>query len=595
MDIAEERVGAADDAPMRLGRWTIGRKFVGLSVVLLSIMLGAALWSFLQAARVNHETILLEQVLEPLRREIAAIEQETANEELATERALRYGGPQLRDPARHAEELARFEELNDDVDRRLTALQKAIKRYQGTEIPVEVAIILGRLQLESESVQRDHAAYRRSVGAYIDPAAPAMLNGNIEREAAAMGDEKRVLASLERMGAEADALARAHEVRLAEIEHRSFIISIESLLLAVMAFLAGTVLSLMLTRRMMVPVRSLIEGAEEVGRGNLNVSLETRSHDEIGQLSHAFSAMVGELKTKAAMKDTFSSYLDPRVVDRLLGERRAELEAGEKREMTVFFSDLQGFSSISETLTPTALVKLINRYLSLAAEPIQHHRGVIDKYIGDAIMAYWGPPFTLDEPALSAVQAALAQRAQIDQLELELPELMGLRRGAPKIAVRIGLASGDVVVGSIGSTASRNFTIMGDTVNIAARLEGANKAYGTTILADEATVRQVAQRIETREIDLLAAVGKSEAVRVYELLGEIGVVAEPLLELRERFEAGLADYRARDWGGAERAFADCLEIVPGDGPARVFAERVRAFRAAPPAADWDGVWQSVAK
>ena len=592
---AEDRIGPADDAPMRLGRWTIGRKFVGLSVALLSIMLIAALWSFIQAARVNRETILLEQVLEPLRQEIAAIEQETANEELATERALRYGGPQLRDPARHAAELARFEALNDDVDRRLTTLQKAIRRYQGTEIPVEVAIILGRLQLESESVQRDHAAYRRSVGAYIDPAAPVMLNGNIEREAAATGDEKRVLASLERMGTESDALARAHEERLAAMEHRSFIISVESLLLAILAFLIGIILSLMITRRMMVPVQSLIDGAEEVGRGNLDVSLKSQSRDEIGQLAHAFSSMVGELRTKAAMKDTFSSYLDPRVVDRLLGERRAELEAGQKREMTVFFSDLQGFSAISETLTPTALVKLINRYLSLAAEPIQLHRGVIDKYIGDAIMAYWGPPFTPDDPALSAVQAALEQRAQIDRLELELPELMGLRRGAPRIAVRIGLASGDVVVGSIGSTASRNFTIMGDTVNIASRLEGANKAYGTMILADEATVRQVSHRIETREIDLLAAVGKIEAVRIYELLGEVGEVGDALLDLRETFENGLADYRAGDWDRAEGAFARCLQIAPGDGPAQVFADRVRAFRLAPPAADWGGVWQSVGK
>lgn len=592
---AEDAEGQPGNISVKLGRWTIGRKFVGLSVGLLSIMLFASLWSFVQAARVNEETILLEQVLEPLRHEIAVIAQETAEEELATERALRYGGPQLRDPQRHASELARFAKLNDDVDQRLTGLQAAIRRYQGTEIPVEVAIILGRLQLESESVRREHAAYRRSVGAFIDPAAPTMLNGNVEREAAAMADEKRVLASLDRMRIEADALAKAHEERLVEIEHRSFIVSIESLLLAILAFLVGTILSLMITRRMMVPVKSLIDGAEAVGRGDLDVSLKAHSRDEIGQLAHAFSSMVGELRTKAAMKDTFSSYLDPRVVDRLLGAQRAELEAGEKREMTVFFSDLQGFSAISETLTPTALVKLINRYLSLAAEPIQLHRGVIDKYIGDAIMAYWGPPFTADEPALSAVRAALAQRAQIDQLELELPELLGLRRGAPRIAVRIGLASGDVVVGSIGSTASRNFTIMGDTVNIASRLEGANKAYGTMILADEATARQVAHQIETREIDLLAAVGKSEAVRIYELLGEVGEVDGARLDLRDSFENGLADYRAGRWDSAEESFARCLEIMPNDGPARVFSERVRVFRAAAPAADWGGVWHSDVK
>jgi adenylate cyclase len=295
------------------------------------------------------------------------------------------------------------------------------------------------------------------------------------------------------------------------------------------------------------------------------------------------------------MKDTFSSYMDPRVVDRLLGNGRAELEAGEKREMTVFFSDLQGFSAISETLTPTSLIKLINRYLAYAAEPIQQHQGVIDKYIGDAIMAYWGPPFTSDDPALSACRAALAQRRQIALLQEELPELMGLRRGAPRIAVRIGLATGDVVVGSIGSHSSKNFTILGDTVNVASRLEGANKAYGTTILADEETVRLVRHRIEVREIDLLAAVGKSEAVRVFDLLGESGAVDPALLTLRDCFEAALAAYRACDWDRAERGFAECLRIVPGDGPSAVFLERVASFRRFSPAEDWDGVWQSVAK
>lgn len=584
----------ADMPVRRFGHLTITRKFVGLSVILLAVMLAAAIFAFVQSASVDREAAVLLEVLEPLKQEIALIQQATAEEELASERALGYGGPQVRDRPRHIEQISRFEKYNTEIDTRLTLLTKHIRKYEGADISTGTAVALGRLQLESETVRREHAQYRDAVRAFLAPGPPA-VDGVALRETEAMESEKRVLSALARMSVEAAALTAKDEARLAQLEQRSFIVSLENLGLAIVAFLAGSLISLMLTRRMLTPVRSLIAGAEEVGRGNLEVTLPAAARDEIGQLSSAFSAMVEELRNKAAMKDTFSNYMDPRVVDRLLGAGRAELEAGEKREMTVFFSDLQGFSGIAETLTPTALVRLINRYLTYAAEPIALHQGVIDKYIGDAVMAYWGAPFSTEEPALSACRAALGQRQQLALLQQELPEILGLRRGAPTMAARIGLATGDVVVGSIGSRSSKNFTIMGDTVNIASRLEGANKAYGTLILADEPTVLQVRHRMEVREIDLIAAVGKTEAVRVFELMGEIGAVASDQIELRDTFELGLAAYRASDWDRAEAAFAECLRIMPGDGPATTFLERVGTFRRFAPPGDWTGVWQSVTK
>lgn len=578
----------------RIGRLTITRKFVGLSVILLAIMLAAAIFAFIQSANVNREAAVLIEALEPLKQEIASIDQATAEEELATERALRYGGPQVHDRARHAEQLARFEKYNSEIDARLGKLTQHIRSYESGDIPTAAAVALGRLQLESETVRREHAAYRDAVRAFLS-SGPQSAEDIALREKTAIERETRILTAIDRMSEEAATLTAVDEARLDHLQHRSFLVSIENLALAIFAFFAGSLISYMLTRRMLTPVRSLIAGAEEVGRGNLDVTLPTAPRDEIGQLSNAFSAMVDELRHKAAMKDTFSNYMDPRVVDRLLGAGRAELEAGEKREMTVYFSDLQGFSAISETLTPTALVRLINRYLSYAAEPIARHQGVIDKYIGDAVMAYWGAPFSAEEPALSACRAALGQRQQLALLQRELPEILGLRRGAPTMAARIGLATGDVVVGSIGSQTSKNFTIMGDTVNIASRLEGMNKAYGTLILADEPTILQVRHRMEAREIDLIAAVGKTEAVRIFELLGEIGAVTPEQIALRDAFEAGLAAYRAGDWDAAERVFGECLRIVPDDGPATKFIGRVRAFRRVPPPDDWAGVWQSVEK
>ena len=300
-----------DRGRFALGGLSITKKFVGLSIVLLSIMLAAAVYAFVHSAQVNREATVLTEVLSPLNREIDSIEQATDDEELATEHALRYGGPQVGDQDIHRAELARFEKLNGDIDRRLAALREHIGQYEQASIPTGVAVALGRLQLESEVLRREHGAYRLAVAALLDPAAPSAPDARRRREQAANDDEQRVLASLERMSGEAAKLAETDEQRLGRLEERGYLASIGNLVLAVAAFLAGAILSLLLTRRMLKPVRSLIAGAEEVGRGNLDVAVAATSRDEIGQLSNAFSAMVGELRLKASMKDTFSNYHGP--------------------------------------------------------------------------------------------------------------------------------------------------------------------------------------------------------------------------------------------------------------------------------------------
>jgi adenylate cyclase len=264
--------------------------------------------------------------------------------------------------------------------------------------------------------------------------------------------------------------------------------------------------------------------------------------------------------------------------------------------MTVYFSDLQGFSTISESLTPAALVKLINSYLALASDPIVRNQGVIDKYIGDAIMAFWGPPFSEGtDHARRACIAALAQHEQLAELRRMLPDLLGLRKNIPDVRARIGLCTGELIVGSIGSNYSKSFTVMGDTVNIASRLEGANKTFGTWILMDEQTMKLVKDDMETREIDQIVPLGKGEPVRVFELLGARGEVPLETLQLREQFEAGLSAYRRLNWDLADQYLAAALEISPSDGPGRLFRERVRRFRKEPPPAGWDGIWRLTEK
>ena len=284
----------------------------------------------------------------------------------------------------------------------------------------------------------------------------------------------------------------------------------------------GIVFAAMITRSLVRPMRELLTVTRSIRTGNLDVHVPIRTADEIGQLADSFNHMVGEMKEKEAIKATFGKYVDPRVVQEILGQGQVAL-SGARQRMTVFFSDLEGFTAFCEGLTPSGAVKLLNQYFSLMAEPIRIRQGVIDKYIGDSVMAFWGPPFApAAEQAALACLAALEQQARIPQFQAMLPEILGVRRNLPAIRVRMGIATGDVTVGSIGSENSRSYTVIGDTVNLASRLESVNAQYGTHLLVNEETRTLAGDAIEVREIDLIRVVGKSEPARIYELLAARG-------------------------------------------------------------------------
>jgi class 3 adenylate cyclase len=264
---------------------------------------------------------------------------------------------------------------------------------------------------------------------------------------------------------------------------------------------------------------------------------------------------------------------------------------GQRRVMTVMFCDLKGFTSLSEKMTPQGLIKVMNRYLSTMSEPIRSQRGIIDKYIGDAIMAYWGPPFVDEaDQACFACFAAIDMIGRLATLRKELPELLGVRAIPMECDLRIGIATGEALVGSIGSEFMMSYTVMGDTVNLASRLEGANKIYGSRSLVSQATIAAAGSAIEARELDRLVVVGQTSPQVVFEIMGRKGELTPDQLLLRTRYSEGLAAYRARNWDQARRAFTAALEAVPFDGPSTMLAKRVDGLQANPPAADWDGSW-----
>ena len=339
------------------------------------------------------------------------------------------------------------------------------------------------------------------------------------------------------------------------------------------------------------PVRLLLQGTREVEAGQLDRSIAVVTRDEIGQLTAAFNRMVGQLRQKEEMRRTFGRYIDPRVAEGLINQSAAATE-GQRRTMTVMFCDMKGFTALSEGMTPQGLVKVMNRYLSTMSEPIRAHQGIIDKYIGDAIMAYWGPPFTdeADEARLACF-AAIDMMDRIGGLRKELPELLGVRSIPTQCDLRIGIATGEALVGSIGSEFMMSFTVMGDTVNLASRLESANKVYGARCLVSQATIAGAAQAVEAREIDRLVVAGQTRPQIVFEIMGRAGELSANQTALRAHYAEGLAAYRARHWDDATSALKAALAAAPGDGPCMVLLTRVESLRDNPPPADWDGSWR----
>jgi adenylate cyclase len=339
------------------------------------------------------------------------------------------------------------------------------------------------------------------------------------------------------------------------------------------------------------PVRRLLDGTRAVEAGRLDGSIDVTTKDEIGQLTAAFNNMVEQLRHKEKMRETFGRYIDPRVVAGLIDRQSHTATDGERRVMTVLFCDMKGFTSLSEGMTPQGLVKVMNHYLSTMSGPIRNHHGIIDKYIGDAIMAYWGPPFNEDgEQARLACLAAIDMAARGAALRTELPELLGVRTVPSDCDVRIGVATGEVLVGSIGSEFMMSYTVMGDAVNLASRLEGANKIYGTHALVSGPTIAAASDAVEYREIDRLVVVGQNHPEAVFEVMGRKDELTPAQSVVRERYSEGLAAYRACRWDEARQAFSAALEAIPGDGPSMAMVERIGELQANPPAGDWDGAW-----
>jgi adenylate cyclase len=254
------------------------------------------------------------------------------------------------------------------------------------------------------------------------------------------------------------------------------------------------------------------------------------------------------------------------------------------KELTVMFSDIRGFTTLSEGLTPDELVLLLNEYLGEMTEAVFANQGTLDKYIGDAIMAFWGSPYPQEDHAVRGCKCALQMIRGLEKLNRKWKS-----EGRAPLAIGIGLNTGPVNVGNMGSAKRLAWTVMGDNVNLASRLEGITKTYRISVVIAEGTYQQVASRFTCRELDRIAVKGKSHAVKIYELMGMAAERAkfEPLLT---PFDRAMTAYLRQDWREAAGRFGELLGSYPGDGPTQVFLQRALEFMENAPEPDWNGVY-----
>jgi adenylate cyclase len=358
-------------------------------------------------------------------------------------------------------------------------------------------------------------------------------------------------------------------------------VGLQAVLLFLASFSVAVTLfgGIRIAKRITRPLSQLADVAREIARGNYDVEVRSTSDDEIGDLGRAFESMVKGLVERDTMRDALGKVASSEVVMQLL-QGQIEL-GGEEREVTVLFTDIRNFTALCETLSPQQSLQLLNQFLTAISEVVEQHEGVVDKYMGDGVMAIFGAPVTRADDAQRALNCALEVRRRVGALGPALAQ-----RGLPHPEIGIGVNTCSVIAGNIGSPTRLNYTVLGDGVNLASRLEGLTKRYLVPIVAGSLT-RDTVNSIVWRELDKVRVRGKMLAERIYEPLGREGEVAPGDLILLVRWHDALLDFRERRWNRAKAAFELMGNERGYSRLASIYLGYVRNLLANPPGDDWD--------
>jgi adenylate cyclase len=557
--------------PYKLPKFSIGLKIYGLSTSILILLIGVATVNTLQMQNVNRDISAMVDFTLVLKQHMTIVNTQVLQQEIHFERALKHYEIKSKSPEDGSAEFVRFKQSGQIVDQAfdqsIKLANQAVQNFRTPQHLSRFASLIPVIQI----LEEDHHDFQDQSLTIMN-----LIKSGQVQEARLLDQELFALEQRyeKRLHGVLFALEQFNENLVLQIKVYEQTLLHFNLQITAIAIFIGLMLSVLVTSQLVQPVKHLIQGAQAVDQGDLEANITVSSGDEFEVLAISFNHMVQGIRQKEQLKNTFGQYIDPRIVETLIEQ---QIDPREQRaEITVFCSDLAKFSTVSEMLTPLLLVSFINQYFTLATRPITELKGIIDKFIGDAIVAFWGPPFvSASDHAKFACFAALEQLSQLKKLQQMLPDLIGIRKGLPVIKVRVGLDTGELVVGNVGTEHFKAYTAMGQAVTTAEQLEGLSKRYGTTILITERTRVLAGDAIETREIDLLPMGRDNTSVRIYELLDYGGSLSTAQVKLRTKFEEGLAAYRQQNWQIAQAAFESCLQTVPEDGPSHYYLQQIK--------------------
>lgn len=549
---------------------SIAYKIFGIAVVVLAMMIAVAIFSIRYTAEISRELDLVARKQLPLSETIGELNVRILEQGILLQQlfAASKGAPNS---------IARLNAIEKEIADGFAKAQELFKIQDKTG---QLEVTYAPLRESLGRVMKQYFAYEQhgkellllheaGDAVRFDTLLPEFreLQNTVDREIFELRHHVERVAD--------DAVKRADESEKALLWFNVVMTSLAAILAMVTAGLV--------THFLVRNLRNLVGAAETVGAGDLDAEVPILTRDEVGRLGSTFNQMVSDLRTKERIKDTFGKYMDPRIVARLIENPEFTRLGGERKEMTVMFIDLHGYTTISEKLPPDDLVNMLNLFLGQMTHAVTENNGVINDFLGDALMAYWGPPFNEPhEHASLACRAALLALRNFEDFKRDLSDTLGTRVAKLEVDMRIGISTGSMISGNIGSATSRKFSVVGDPVNLGARLEGANKNYGTRAMISEETRQQISNDISVRELDLVRVKGKEAPTRIYELRADDLDAA--------LFEGALAAYRKQQWDQAEQDFRKFLENHPDDPTAQIFLSRIAHFRSSPPRQDWDGVW-----
>jgi len=456
--------------------------------------------------------------------------------------------------------------------------------YQLTAVPVLAPDVIGVLiagfkindavALEIKTITRSEVSFENDGKIFASTLSDEAHKKALESDLASISDTDPTVI---RIGTRRNLVLRAPVAQgVAAYLERSWDEAIEPLeklrrlvfFVGLVGFLLTALVGLFVAGSVTAPVAELVAATKKLSEGDLDTAVDIRQNDELGQLGKAFNDMAGGLREKERFRSVLNKAVSKEIAEELLKKGMIEL-GGEERRVTVLFSDIRSFTTLSENLSPQELITQLNAYFKRMGAAIQRERGVIDKYIGDAIMALWGAPVSAPDDAVRAQRAALAMFAELDRLN-------DTRRDAslPPLKIGVGLNAGTAVAGNLGSESRASYTVIGDAVNLASRVEGLTKHYGAGIIVT-ASVREESSGADFlyRSLDLVRVKGKKKPIEVFELLGENAPPPDWLGD----YEAAVAAYRAGDFTGARTGFGALADRNRNDPAVALYLERLQGL------------------